>query len=55
MMNSINMLDNMDGIATITCLSILFIALIFDIKGSFDHFDFMMCLGISGALIGFIL
>ena len=55
MMNSINMLDNMDGITSITCLSILFVALIFlGIKGSFDHFDFMMCLGIAGSLIGFL-
>ncbi|MDQ3193124.1 MAG: undecaprenyl/decaprenyl-phosphate alpha-N-acetylglucosaminyl 1-phosphate transferase [Bacteroidota bacterium] len=54
-MNSINMLDNMDGITTIVAIFILFAALII----MFFHQDisniyFMIILGLISALIGFL-
>jgi len=54
-MNSINMLDNMDGITSITSLFIMVCALIFlGINHSFQEYDFMLLLGITGSLIGFL-
>ena len=54
-MNSINMLDNMDGITTITSIFIFLTALIFlALQNAFQHYDFMIVLGIMGALISFL-
>ena len=54
-MNSINMLDNMDSITTIVSVFILLGALLFlAINGMLNHFDFMMILGVSASLIGFL-
>ncbi len=54
-MNSINMLDNMDGITSQTSFFILGTALIFmGINQGFEQYDFMICLGIIGSLIGFL-
>ena len=54
-MNSINMLDNMDGITTITSIFIFLTALVFlALQNAFQHYDFMIVLGIMGALISFL-
>lgn len=54
-MNSINMLDNMDGITTVTSGFIFLTALIFlAIQDAFEHYDFMIVLGIMGALVSFL-
>ena len=54
-MNSINMLYNMDGITSITSLFILLCGLIFlGIDNSFNQYDFMILLGTIGSLIGFL-
>ena len=55
MMNSINMLDNMDGITSQTSFFILVTALIFmGFNNGFEQYDFMLSLGIIGSLIGFL-
>ncbi|MCB9190018.1 MAG: undecaprenyl/decaprenyl-phosphate alpha-N-acetylglucosaminyl 1-phosphate transferase [Flavobacteriales bacterium] len=54
-MNSINMLDNMDGITTSVSLAIIVICLIsLSFQGGFATFDYMVMLGICAALIGFL-
>lgn len=54
-MNSINMLDNMDSITTIVSVFVLLGALLFlATNGMLNHFDFMMILGVSASLIGFL-
>ena len=54
-MNSINMLDNMDGITTITSIFIFLTALVFlALQNAFQHYDFMIVLGLMGALVSFL-
>lgn len=54
-MNSINMLDNMDAITTIVSLFILLSAMIAAwVSPNFDHFYMTALIGVSGALIGFL-
>ncbi|NEN25180.1 undecaprenyl/decaprenyl-phosphate alpha-N-acetylglucosaminyl 1-phosphate transferase [Cryomorpha ignava] len=54
-MNSINMLDNMDGIATSVTSFILVAALGYIIiHNQFSNVDFLILLGILAALIGFL-
>ncbi len=54
-MNSINMLDNMDGITTVVTSGILVSCLIsMVVNGNFNQFDFMSCLGLMASLIGFL-
>ncbi len=54
-MNSINMLDNMDGITTLTSMFILLNALIFmSLHGAFQSPDFIICIGVIGALFAFL-
>jgi UDP-GlcNAc:undecaprenyl-phosphate/decaprenyl-phosphate GlcNAc-1-phosphate transferase len=55
MMNSINMLDNMDGISTIVSIFILFAILIENIfvSGLGDSYNLLL-LGINAGLIGFL-
>ena len=54
-MNSINMLDNMDGITTVTSLFIFLTALVFlALQNAFQHYDFMIILGMIGALVSFL-
>jgi len=54
-MNSINMLDNMDGITTSVSLSILTICLLgASFSNEFATFEYMSMLGVSAALIGFL-
>lgn len=55
MMNSINMLDNMDGIVTSVCIITLGIALmIIAQSGNINLIDVILIVGIIGALIGFL-
>lgn len=55
MMNSINMLDNMDAITTIVSLFILiFLQLILAINAGIDSFPFIIFLGLTGTLMGFL-
>ena len=54
-MNSINMLDNMDGITTVTSIFIFLTALVFlALQNAFQHYDFMIVLGLMGALVSFL-
>lgn len=54
-MNSVNMLDNMDGITTSASLSILFNGLAFmAFQKNFFNVQTFLMLGVSGALIGFL-
>lgn len=54
-MNSINMLDNMDGITTSVSLAIIVICIIsLSFQDGFASFDYMVMLGICAALIGFL-
>ncbi len=54
-MNSINMLDNMDSIATIVSLFIIFCAIsVAWISPNLNHFFITSLIGVSGALIGFL-
>lgn len=55
MMNSINMLDNMDAITTIVSISILLCALLnIFIVGNFKNPDIFIILGVLAALVGFL-
>tara|TARA_B100000963_G_scaffold183070_1_gene159140 strand:- start:136 stop:1242 length:1107 start_codon:yes stop_codon:yes gene_type:complete len=55
MMNSINMLDNMDGITAQTSFFIITTAIIFlSFNSGFEKYDYMICLGSIGSLIGFL-
>jgi UDP-GlcNAc:undecaprenyl-phosphate/decaprenyl-phosphate GlcNAc-1-phosphate transferase len=54
-MNSINMLDNMDGITTVVSGGIIISSLsAMVISGQFNQFDFMSGLGLLAALVGFL-
>ena len=54
-MNSINMLDNMDGISGTVSLGILFCCLLaILVEKNSGSFDFLLLLGVSGAIIGFL-
>lgn len=54
-MNSINMLDNMDGIGGSVSLGILFCCLlVLLVENNLFSFYFLLLLGVSGALIGFL-
>ena len=54
-MNSINMLDNMDGIvSSISGVIILAILLFANLQGKLDPFFFITSLGVVAALIGFL-
>lgn len=54
-MNSINMLDNMDGITTLTSMFILLDALVFmSLHGAFDSPDFIVCIGLIATLFAFL-
>lgn len=54
-MNSINMLDNMDGITTVVTSGILISCLIsMVVNGGFNQFDFMSCIGLLASLLGFL-
>lgn len=55
LMNSINMLDNMDGITTTTSMSIILGAIIFAfIQGPTEMNYLLLLLGVFGALLGFL-
>ncbi len=55
MMNSINMLDNMDAITTIVSISILLCALVnLFIFGDFNNPDIFIIIGVLAALTGFL-
>lgn len=55
LMNSINMLDNMDGITTSISISIILVALVFVATGqNISNSYLILLLGILGALIGFL-
>lgn len=55
LMNSINMLDNMDGITTTTSLSIILGAIIFAIIQGHAEMNYLFLLvGVFGALLGFL-
>lgn len=55
-MNSINMLDNMDAITTITSLSIFTtVLLLLGLKHVYQSLDFIMIIAINGGLIGFLI
>ncbi len=54
-MNSINMLDNMDGISATVSLGILFCCVLaILVEKNSNSSDFLLLLGVSGALIGFL-
>jgi len=54
-MNSINMLDNMDGITASVSIFILLICLSFlAINENYESFDFIIILGVLSSLIGFL-
>lgn len=54
-MNSVNMLDNMDGITTVVTSGILVSCLIsMAVNGGFNQFDFMSCIGLLASLLGFL-
>ena len=54
-MNSINMLDNMDGITTTVSIFIIFCAMSAAwVSPDFDHFYMTSLVGVCGALIGFL-
>ena len=54
-MNSINMLDNMDGITAITACGIIFIGMLYLFSvDKLPSLDFVVLLGVMGALVGFL-
>ena len=55
MMNSINMLDNMDGITTVTSAGIIVSGLIYMILlGDYEGVDLMIAVGVLASLISFL-
>ena len=55
MMNSVNMLDNMDGITTSVSIGVIFTALFaLILTNNLDHLYFWVLLGTAAALIGFL-
>ncbi len=53
-MNSINMLDNMDGITASISITILIAALLFTYQGNIENAYFFIILGVIAALFGFL-
>jgi UDP-GlcNAc:undecaprenyl-phosphate/decaprenyl-phosphate GlcNAc-1-phosphate transferase len=54
-MNSLNMLDNMDGITTIVSLSVITSAVVILLtRHDILNIDFALLIGVAGALIGFL-
>lgn len=54
-MNSINMLDNMDGITATVSIFILLICMSFlAINGNYSSFDFITMIGVTSSLIAFL-
>jgi len=54
-MNSINMLDNMDAITTLVSIGVIVGALfILVFEGKYDHFYFWLLLGVLASLLGFL-
>lgn len=54
-MNSINMLDNMDGITASVSLSIIIAALmLLTLSGQFESIYFIICAGMAAAMVGFL-
>jgi UDP-GlcNAc:undecaprenyl-phosphate GlcNAc-1-phosphate transferase len=55
MMNSINMLDNMDGITTIVSINVLVFAVFFEfMRDNYLNANFLIMLGVLAALCGFL-
>jgi len=55
-MNSVNMLDNMDGIATIVAIFIFSTAgMLIYISGAHNNIHFLMLIGLVGSLLGFLI
>lgn len=55
MMNSINMLDNMDGITTVVSIGVIIGALlILAFNGAYNHFYFWILSGVLASLLGFL-
>jgi UDP-GlcNAc:undecaprenyl-phosphate GlcNAc-1-phosphate transferase len=55
MMNSINMLDNMDAITTVVSIGVIIGALlILAFEGAYNHFYFWLLTGVLASLLGFI-
>lgn len=55
LMNSINMLDNMDGITTTTSMSVILAAILFAFFNGPENINYLILfLGVFGALIGFL-
>lgn len=55
LMNSINMLDNMDAITTsVSIFIILMMLCVLAINQNYDGFEFFVLLGVGGGLIGFL-
>jgi UDP-GlcNAc:undecaprenyl-phosphate GlcNAc-1-phosphate transferase len=55
MMNSINMLDNMDGITTVISINVLSFAVLYEyLRGDYMNIYFMIMLGVLAALCGFL-
>ncbi|MFP5470201.1 MAG: MraY family glycosyltransferase [Bacteroidia bacterium] len=54
-MNSINMLDNMDATTTVTAIGIISVAALYlSTNNMIDYFDFLMMFGVLASLIGFL-
>src|SRR5262249_29451336 len=54
-MNSINMLDNMDGVAgSVSLFILLSCLLVLYVEGSLFSFQTILLLGVGGALLGFL-
>jgi len=54
-MNSINMLDNMDGITASVSLSIVIASLmLMQMAGQMQSIYFIICIGVAGGLVGFL-
>lgn len=55
MMNSINMLDNMDAITTVVSIGVIIAALLtLGLAGEFNHFYFWLLSGVLASLVGFL-
>lgn len=55
LMNSINMLDNMDGVAAVVCINIILAAIVLLIfKGDFANTDLLIFTGLLAGLIAFL-
>jgi UDP-GlcNAc:undecaprenyl-phosphate/decaprenyl-phosphate GlcNAc-1-phosphate transferase len=54
LMNSLNMLDNMDGITTVVSIFILLGIVLSMYAANFSNIHFMLVIGVLGALLGFL-